>query len=712
EAEIRIYAAAFFIFIFAAAVILRLLYIQVWEKKKYGQMADKQYVVKIPVEAQRGLIYDRNMEYLVLNEPCVSIGLDKRQMQGTSREYAKALSRVLKLQPDRIRKRISSVKGNFVWLQRRIDVEIGPKVAALNLTGVRVERDTRRIYPHQEIASHVLGFTDPDNNGLEGIELQYNKLLTGENGRVVIQRDGRGRAVPENIVEQVQPIDGKSIVLTIDYIIQTIATEELRNAARDFNARKGMVIVCSPQNGEILAMANVPSYNPNSPAKTSMNARRNKAVTDVFEPGSTFKIVLFSAILENNKKQVSDLVFCENGVYRNRKRVIRDVKNYGWLTVGDVLKNSSNIGTAKMAQELGGKTFYKMIRDYGFGREAGVDLHGETTGIVKGLNKWSNFSLASMSFGQEISVSALQLTMAYAAIANGGNLLQPRLLRGALDDNGDIMEMDDEQGSRRVISSKTAKKLTDLLIAVVEDGTGLPAKIEGLRIAGKTGTGQKALPNGKGYSETEFISNFAGFFPAENPKYLIYVMLETDRKNQWGKFAAATFKRIAQRIRVQEKRLYSRVTDASRPSLNTEPPRELKNFAMPNLINRKYSFAKNVLEAFGLEIEAEGKGEFILSQSIEPGAKIIPGERIDLHLFEVEKSDGRLTMPSLIGLSLREALSRLAIHTLEPVVYGHGQVKNQKPTPGSLVRAGARCVIECSEQSYRSPEVITSVIGR
>ena len=673
EDEIRIYVAAIFIFMFASAIVLRLLYIQIWEKKKYGQMADKQYIVEIPVEAQRGLIYDRNMEYLVLNEPCVSIGLDKRQMQGTSRAYAKALSRVLMLHPERLRKRINSVKGNFVWLRRRVDVEIGPKVAALNLAGVRVERDTRRIYPHQEVASHILGFTDPDNNGLEGIELQYNELLTGKNGRVVIQRDGRGRAVPENIVEQVQPQDGKSIVLAIDYIIQTIATEELRNAAREFNARQGIVIVCNPQSGEILAIANVPSYNPNSPVKSSANARRNKAVTDVFEPGSTFKIVLFSAILEHNKKQITDLVFCENGIYRNDGRVIRDVKNYGWLTGVNVLQNSSNIGTAKMAQELGERKFIKMVQAYGFGVKIGIDLPGETTGLVKSLNKWSTFSLASMAFGQEISVSALQLAMAYAAIANGGEWLQPRLLRGTLDENGEVIESRQGKKGKRVISSKTAKKLTDLLVAVVEDGTRSPARIEGLQIAGKTGTAQKALPNGKGYSETEFISNFAGFFPAADPKYLIYVMLDTDKKNQWGKFAAATFKRIAVRIRVQEKRLYTQITDASYSAQNSESPRELKNFVMPNLVNRRYSFGKNALEAMGLEIEEGGQGEFILSQSVAPGEEIMPGEMVKLHLFEVEKSDGRLTMPSFIGLSLREALSRLRSTTPSPLCSGLGR---------------------------------------
>jgi stage V sporulation protein D (sporulation-specific penicillin-binding protein) len=710
--EIRIYVAAFFTLVFAAIIVLRLLYIQVWEKNKYAQMADKQYIIEIPVAAQRGLIYDRNMEYLALNEPCVSIGLDKRQMAGTSREYAQKLARVLKVNSGQLRKRISSVKGNFVWLQRRIDVEFGPRIAALNLPGVRVERDTRRIYPHQEIASHILGFTDPDNKGLEGVELQFNSLLTGKNGRVVIQRDGRGRAVPENIVEHIPPRDGKAIVLTIDYIIQTIATEELRKAAREYHARNGIVVVCEPQTGEILAIANAPSYNPNDPAKYTPAMRRNKAVTDVYEPGSTFKIVLFSSMLEKNAKQVNDLVFCENGIYRHEGRTIRDVKKYGWLTVGDVLKNSSNIGTVKLAQELGGELLYEMLQAYGFGQKTNIDLPGETPGIVNEPKNWTNFSLASIAFGQEISVSALQMAMAFAAIANGGKLLTPHLMHGVLDEQGNFVGRQKEPEGKRVISTKTANVLTKLLVNVVEDGTGEPAKIAGLRVAGKTGTGQKALPNGKGYSATEFISNFAGFFPADHPKYMIYVMLDTDYRNQWGKYAAATFKRIAQRIQVQEKRLYSKMTSTPKTNQHSEPPREIKNFVMPNLVNRKYDFGRNVLEALGLNIEEQGRGEFILSQSIAAGTKIAPGEQVVLELFEVKKSDGRIIMPSVIGLSLREALSQLAIHNLEPVVYGHGQVRNQKPSPGSLVRAGARSVIECVESKVPSPVLRTPSRGK
>lgn len=705
--ELRIYVAAALTLLIAGVIVLRLLYIQLWEKHKYARMADQQYVIEIPVEAQRGVIYDRNMEYLALNEPCISIGLDKLQMTATSREYARILAPVLGSSAEDLRRRISTVKGNFLWLRRRLDVEIGPKIAALNLPGIRIEKDSRRIYPHHEVASHILGFTDPDNIGIEGIELYYNEVLRGKNGLVVIQRDGRGRAVPENIVRQVSPQDGKALVLTVDYIIQSIATEELRHALREYNARYGMVVICDPRNGEILAIANEPGYNPNHPARYAARLRRNKAVTDVFEPGSTFKIVTFSALLEAGNKQINDLVFCENGLYRHNGRLIRDVKNYGWLTVGGVLQHSSNIGTAKLAEELGPQAFYAMVEKLGFGRRTGIDLPGETAGLVKPPSAWSDFTLASMAFGQEISVSALQLVMAYAAIANGGVLHTPRVLKGVVEPDGRFRELEYNTKGRRVLSPETAHRLTELLIRVVEEGTGTPARIEGMTLAGKTGTAQKALPNRRGYSDKEFIANFAGFFPADAPRYLVYVLMETGMQNQWGRFAAATFKNIAERIRVQEKRLLTQHPERVPPGAEPELARELSAVVMPDLINRKATFGIEMLRSLGLEVEKRGRGAFIRAQSPAPGTRMQEGQKAVLDLFAIEPSDGLLQMPVVVGLSLREALNVLAIHNLEPVVYGTGQVRRQNPAPGTPVRAGARCVVECEPQAMRAPETPT-----
>ncbi len=695
--DVRVYIAAGFFFLFAGAVVLRLLYIQLWERGKYGRMANKQYVVEIPQEARRGKIYDRNNEYLILNETCYSIGLDKRQMEGTASNYAKSLARLLKMDASGLRRRIQKVKSNFVWLRRRVDVEVGDKVAALELPGILVEKDARRIYPHHEIAGHILGFTDADNKGIEGAELQFNDLLSGEAGKLVIQRDGRGRAVPENIIENLHPTDGASVVLTIDYIVQTIVTEELRAALRRFGARNGSVIVMNPQNGEILAMANEPSYNPNAPAKYSAAARRNRAVTDIYEPGSTFKVVTYSALFENKLRKPADKIFAENGLYVKNGRKIRDTKPRGWLQVGQALSYSSNIGTAKLSEVLGKERFFQAASSFGFGGRSLVDLPGEAGGMLKSPSQWSDYSQASMSIGQEVSVTALQMALAYAAIANGGLLLKPRILLGTQGEDGKLTLAEDSPPPKRILSKSTADLLKKLLQRVVEEGTGEPAKLPNLNVAGKTGTAQKALPNGRGYSATEFVSNFAGFYPVQKPEYLIYVKLETSRQFQWGKFSAEVFKNIAERIRLREKKFYTQKNAPKTPKKSrTKIVVAEGSLKMPDVTKRSVFAGLTVLEGLGLDVHTQGSGSFIASQFPAPGKATQPGDSVSIELFEVAENDGSLIMPKVVGLSMREALNKLTIHGLEPVVYGSGNVVKQKPAAGSRVRAGIRCVVECT----------------
>ncbi len=701
--DVRILLTEIGLLLFAGVIVIRLLYIQLWERSKYEAMARKQYVLEIPLEAKRGVIYDRNMNALVMNEPCISVGLDKRQMEGTSQQYAKRLAPVLGVSANWLRNRIRSVKGQFVWLRRRLDVEYAARISALNLPGIRLEKETRRVYPHHEVASHIIGFTDVDNKGIEGIELQFNDILSGKDGFITIQRDGFGRAVPENVIRREEPVDGKSLVLTIDYILQTIATEELRNAINLYNAKSGTVIILNPQTGEILAMANEPSYNPNKAGQYSFDARRNRAVTDAYEPGSTFKIVPFAAMLENHLKKPDDLMFCENGAFLLRGRRIRDTKAHAWLTMQDVFAYSSNIGTVKMALELGEQRLYEMARKFGFGRETGIRLPGETPGILRPISQWSSFSLASMAIGQELACNTLQLAMAYATIANGGELLKPRIAREIIEGANRKTPASYRQSLGRVVSEETAKTLKHMLIQVVENGTGTAAKIDGLPIAGKTGTAQKPLANGRGYSQNEFVSSFVGFFPADQPKYLVLVKLDTDQQNQWGgKAAAPTFKRIAQKIRVYDRELQSEKRFTQRNGANGRKvvTQELNGIILPDLSNRKLSAARAILEGLSLKIITEGKGDFVLNQKPAPGARVRKGQEVVLQLFEAVVSDGYMEMPRVLGLSLREALSKLSMLGLSPVVYGHGKVVRQKPEPGSRVRAGIRVVVECE------PEVV------
>lgn len=700
NAESRLYTTAFILLAFAAIVALRLLYIQGIQNSKYSAEALNQYLIKIPREGHRGLIYDRRMQNLVLNESCVSIGLDKSRMNASPRVYARKLSRLLNRSESWLQKRIQRVSGDFVWLERRVDTEIGSKIATLKLQGIRIEKDTRRNYPHQEVASHVLGFTDTDNKGIEGVEYFYNDYLTGQNGWTLIQRDGRGRAVPEHVIQAVEPENGRSLVLTYDLIFQTIATEELRTATRKYNASSGCVIILEPNTGNILAMANAPGYNPNFPTQYSVASRRNRAITDAFEPGSTFKIVPFAAMLETGKVNLAEAVFCENGKYKMNGRVIRDTKSHSWLLPADVLRVSSNIGTVKLTKTLGSEALYNMGRKFGFGKRTGIRIPGESSGLFKDIPHWSSFSQASIAIGQEVSVNALQLALAYAAIANGGNLLQPRVIRGIIGEDGHLEKLAGEPERRipqRVLSVESAARLKNMLVRVVEKGTGKAARLPGIRVAGKTGTAQVPRRDGKGYSDNEFIASFVGFFPADKPEFLIFVMLKTDRANQWGsRSAAPTFYNIAKRIAVNLSEPGTRLTDATNKQ-NTDhgASHELLKIVVPDLRNRRFEIAQSVLQDIGLRPVFEGEGEFVKSQFPVPDSRLSFGDEVKLERFSAKISDGYNKMPELIGMSLREALNRLAICNLEPMVYGNGKVVRQKPAPGSPVKTGVRCVIEC-----------------
>ena len=705
--ESRLFATVFILLAFAAIIAVRLLYIQGIQNSKYSADALNQYLIKILREGRRGLIFDRRMQNLVLNEACVSIGLDKSRMNASSRDYARKLARLLNRSESWLRKRIQGGSGDFGWLERRVDSESGSKIATLIFQCIRIEKDTRRNYPQQEVASHVLGFTDTDNRGIEGIEYFYNDYLTGQNGWTLIQRDGRGRAVPEHVIQAVEPVNGRSLVLTYDLIFQTIAAEELRVATRKYNASSGSVIILEPNTGNILAMANATAYNSNFPGPYSVASSRNRAITDVFEPGSTFKIVPFAAMLETRKIDLAQAVFCENGRFKTNGRVIRDTKSHGWLLPADVLRVSSNIGTVKLTKSLGSEALFNMGKKFGFGQRTGIRIPGESSGYFKDIPRWSSFSQASIAIGQEVSVNALQIALAYAAIANGGNLLQPRIVRGLVGADGRIEKLEREPKRRmpqRVLSAESAKKLKDMLVRVVEKGTGKPARLPGIRIAGKTGTAQVPRRDGKGYAENEFIASFVGFFPAEKPEFLIYVVLKTERANQWGsRSAAPTFRNIAKRIAVFLDEPDSRITANNGKREMQINSHELVKVVVPDLRNRRFEIAQASLKDIGLQPVFEGKGEFVHSQFPAPGSRLSSGDEVKLERFSAKTADGLNKMPRLIGLSLREALNKMAICNLEPMVYGSGKVVRQKPAPGSLVKSGIRCVIECESPAVEIP---------
>ncbi|MDZ7366279.1 MAG: penicillin-binding transpeptidase domain-containing protein [candidate division KSB1 bacterium] len=698
----RMLVLELFFLCFGLLIVVRLIYIQVWQREKYQKMAKVQYLREIPLPAQRGLIYDRHQNLLAVNEACVSVGVELRQVKNRA-EYAEKLAPLLGQSAATLQEKMRGDR-NFVWLRRRLDPDQAQNLSNLKLPGVRLEKDSRRRYPHDETAAHVIGYTDVDNHGIAGIELACDSLMRGVSGRKVIQRDAVGNALPEVSIPDVPPVHGKNLMLTIDYILQTITHEELRSAMDKFDASSGIAIITDPNTGEILAMACEPSFNPNNPAVYATATRRNRAITDLFEPGSTFKLVTFSGIFQEKKRAPDDVIFCENGAFKWAGETVRDHEPRGNLTVREVIAVSSNIGAVKLSRILGKERFFQYARDYGFGMKTGLELEGEVNGILKNPSEWSGFSLAAMTMGYEVAVTPIQMAMAYGAIANGGLLLKPRILSGWIEPTGEVKRLAQPEIVRRVISKPVAHLLANLLEGVVDHGTAKTAAIAGVRIAGKTGTAHKPLTTGRGYARNDYIASFVGFFPANAPRYLIFVMLENPRTTYWGGHVAApTFKKIAERI----------IAATSGKEHKTEveemteiPTTDTRTIVVPDVTGRSAAISAAMLEKLGFDIERQGKGDFVLNQHPAPGSRVPPHSTITLDLFEVEAAGvaASIKMPNLVGLSVREALQKLAFFKIDAVVHGSGRVVRQYPTAGTTITPGIICEIECN------PVIKTAVV--
>lgn len=702
-----VFIEAFFL-LFALILISRLLYIQLLQRGKYQNAAKSQHYSAIPLEAQRGLIYDRNHNMLALNDACISVGVELRQVKDR-RGLAHKLARILGESSAALLERMRTDRP-FVWLKRRVDAELAKKIEASHLPGIRIEKDMRRRYPHKEIGAHVIGYTDVDNRGISGIELTSDSLLAGQNGRKFLQKDAIGNSFPNLAMPDVPPVHGQHIFLTLDYVIQTIATEELRSAMDFFDASRGTVVVTNPQTGEILAMVNEPGFDPNNPGAYSTATRRNRAAADQFEPGSTFKLITFAAVLQENVRRPDDVIFCENGAWKFADKVITDHgERYGNLSVAEVLAKSSNIGTTKLARLARKEKIYRYARDFGFGMPPRAGIEGEANGTLKMPGEWSGYTIAAMAMGYEVSVTAVQMAMAYGAVANGGLLLQPKILMARSDAHGRVERFDEPQVVRRVLTKDVAAELAHMFEGVVKNGTGKNAALEGVRIAGKTGTAHRALQNARGYSHSDYISSFVGFFPAEQPRYLIYVMLENPRRDHWGaSVAAPTFRQIAQRILGAEPSFTER---PGMPHENftenySETIMDTRKIVLPDLTSRHRNVGEEILKSLELKPIWDGEGDFILNQMPPPGSTVLRNSPITLQLFEVGQLARQARMPNLIGLSLRQALRQLSLANVEARVVGSGTVVQQYPPPGTPISSGVRCELRCRSEVVVAQEAV------
>ena len=536
----------FFLMTLLLLLFIRLFYLQVLSFQKFSSMADEQHNAVIKIEPRRGTIFDRFMEPLAINLDVPSVYCDPRGIRDKERT-ADLLSGALGVDREMLSERLSKDKS-FIWAKRKIAGASADKIKELRLPGVYIMTESKRSYPNDNMAAHVIGFAGVDNEGLEGLESLFNEELVGKPGWKYLLRDARQEIVLLNERESMPAQNGYNLVLTVDSVIQYIAEEELRAMAKKFKVREASVIVMDPFTGEILAMANYPDYDLNSFGQAPREVIKNIAVASVFEPGSVFKIVTASAALNEGKVTLEDTFYCENGDYRAGGRVLHDFHRYGDLSFREVVSKSSNIGTVKVAERLGEKKLYEYIHRFGFGQNTGVELPGEVGGISRPSSKWSRSDITTIPIGQGIAVTPIQLACAVSVIANGGYLMRPYIIKEVTTWEGEAFKKYEPAVRRRVISEETCGKMKEALVSVITEGTGRYAASKLYDVCGKTGTAQMVNPNG-GYYSNKYDATFIGFAPVEFPAVSIVVTARDPRTSHFGgTVAGPTFRNIAERV--------------------------------------------------------------------------------------------------------------------------------------------------------------------
>jgi len=537
--KVRLIFVSSLLLLFAVSLIARLANLQITQHKTLLAKSEKQpHHGNLKTYFGRGTIFDRNGNELATNLVVESVFVVPQEVR--DRKYtSKVLASALGQNYDRVYKEVSSNK-QFAWIKRKASTDEIIHLKKAALSGVRFRSEQKRFYPKRELAANVIGFVGTDDYGLAGIEQTYQGKLKGMVYSQPIKQDGRGRNIQNLGSLSRSNLGNYDLMLTLDEVIQFTAEYHLTKQVERYKADSGMAVVMNPNSGEIYAMANVPQFNPNNYNKFTPETRKNNTVVSSYEPGSIFKPIVAAAALDNGIAQPHDKFFCENGSFKIGGRNIGEASNhkYGSLSMQEIIAKSSNIGAIKIAQKLGKDSFYEYIRKFGFGEKTSIRLPGVSSGLLGKRKNWNERSLASISFGQEIAVTPLQMVVALSAIANGGTLMEPHIAKALMRDGKIIKEIKPKK-IRRVISEKTSRQMMEILKFVVENGTGKKAAIDGFEVAGKTGTAQKYIAETQSYSKTEFISSFIGYAPADNPRLAILVMIDNPKGRHWGGVVAA-----------------------------------------------------------------------------------------------------------------------------------------------------------------------------
>jgi len=666
-----LFVAALIVF-WMLGISARLVYLQVSRHDNLVERARQQQQDAVDTMPQRGPLLDRQERELARSVETISLFVapDEIPDSGSVECTVNALSRALGLDPQGLTGEITQAKAagrRFLWVARRVEADKATKLTALNLPGLHYRSEPKRYYPNGSLASHVLGYVGLDGIGLGGLERFYNEKISGEPGKLFIEKDSRGRAYESF---EIPAKAGQTIVLTIDQSIQYKTEQALTAAVKQARAKSGTAIVLDPHTGEILALANVPTFDPNSVGDASAEARRNWALENIYEPGSTFKIVAFSAAIEKGLVKPDDKIDCQMGSITVAGRLIHDHHAFGTLTIAEALEKSSNVAAIKLGIRVGDATMYDYITRFGFGSRTGVELPSETVGIVRPLARWQPSSIGSIAMGQEIGVTPLQMAAAFGALANNGLRVVPHLVREIRTSTGDTLYRARPE-ERRVISPETATALRGMLEGVTIKGTAKKAQLDGYSAAGKTGTAQKIDPKTKAYSKTKHVASFVGFAPVGNPAAVIIVVVdEPAGAYHGGDVAAPVFRAIAEQVL---------------PDLGTVPDTQIKSASDLIALNNRGMQRTARMNEEQQQIDAARKATLptVASNGSERGEVVYAAA-----------SNKSIVMPDLRGRSVRDVARACAQLGLQLEAHGEGRVTRQSPAPGSEIDSGQVVYLE------------------
>ena len=679
-----------------AGLIFRLAWIQFVKADYLQEKALEVRMRDVPVEAKRGTIYDRNGHELVSSVSTDSVYAIPYQVENPD-QAADLLAPVLEMDRDRLLQ-ILSKKSCYEWIKRKIKPEAAAKIRDLKLEGIHLVEESRRFYRHETLAPHLLGFTGVDNQGLMGIEKSYDEVLKGIPGRILVEHDAAGRSVPDPLHRYSPPRQGNGLVLTLDMNIQYFVERELDKVVAKYSPKLAVAIAMDPQTGEILAMGNRPTFNSNNWNDVPRHVwDRNPAIWYNYEPGSTFKIITTSAAINEKAVKTTDRFF-DPGFVKVADRRIKCWKGggHGSLSFEEVVMNSCNPGFVEVGLRLGRERFYKYLDAFGFGGKTGIDLAGEAKGITINQKEATNLNIATMSIGQSVAVTPIQLLSATCAVANGGTLLKPLLVKEVRDNRGKVVKTFKPEPIRTVITREAADGVKGLLENVVARGTGKNAFVEGYRVAGKTGTAQVVGESG-GYVSGRYVASFSGFAPVENPRVAVLIMIAEPQGGVYygGMIAAPVFQSIMQDtlhyLGIPEN---SGIIKPPNPAAWYEAPRVKVN--VPNVVNYPVNEAVRILRSQGLSFQTRGYGSMVYSQVPRGGAEAMNDVSVLLDLNPPKAGLGEegVTVPNLNGLTekeVRDLLESIGL-VLEPA--GTGLARSQSIQPGSRVARGTALRVE------------------